>query len=47
MALLLKLEVDKAALVQRSDFTIEAAHKLFADSTLSKLCHTDILARLN
>ncbi len=47
MALLKKLEVDKCALVNRSDFTIEAAFKLFADSPLEKLCHTDILARLN
>lgn len=47
IAILKKLEVDKIALANRNDFSIESAHKMFIDSLLEELTVTDFVTTLN
>lgn len=47
MQVLKKLETDKIVLANRSDFTVEAAHSLFTDSTLDKLSSGNLVATYN
>jgi len=47
MGILIKLEVDKNNLSAKSDFTIERAHRIFVESTLEKLTHTNLILSLS
>lgn len=47
IGILKKLEVDKIALANRNDFSIECAHKMFIESLLHELTVTDFVTTLN